>query len=104
MLRATHGTDGGYYRHRRAQLRGDEWSTVPCRPCMDAHSEEERRRRGRGKVKVFKRPCSSCRLKTHVNERGVCARCQVAAPLEYQAGWVPRGGIQVPVVSLREVC
>ena len=104
MRRAIHGTDGGYYRHRRAQLTGDGWSTVPCQPCMDAHAEEERRRRGSKEPKRFKQPCSCCRLKTHVNERGVCGKCQVAAPVEYQAGWVPKGGIQVPVVSLREVC
>ena len=36
---ARHGTDGGYYAHRRS------WGTPPCERCRAAHAQAERLRR-----------------------------------------------------------
>ena len=35
---AEHGTDGGYYAHRR------RWHTPPCAPCRKAHARAEKDR------------------------------------------------------------
>lgn len=41
---AEHGTDGGYYAHRR------RWLTPPCQPCRAAHARAERERAARREV------------------------------------------------------
>ena len=38
---ADHGTDTGYYAHRRS------WGTKPCQPCKEAHATAERIRQRR---------------------------------------------------------
>lgn len=41
---AVHGTDSGYYRHRRG---GGGWSTTPCEDCRAAHADSEADRAAR---------------------------------------------------------
>jgi hypothetical protein len=41
------GTDGGYYRHKRTTF------TEPCKACLRAHSQAERKREKRAAAKAF---------------------------------------------------
>lgn len=105
-FRATHGTDGGYYRHRRSAQKGDSWTTTPCDACTLAHTEHERRRLERAgtpsRIQRRRERCAWCREWAHL-QGAICATCRrCGAPEEYRAGWRRQGGILVPVLSLRE--
>lgn len=49
MARATCGTDGGYYRHRRE-------GTAPCEPCTTAHAAAEADRQRRATLGMSRPP------------------------------------------------